>query len=193
MTSIAAFPSVPDVPAGGDSIIDGAGVAKGGTVSGTRAAGTLGTELAAEANASGGASEPASFESNLNRVMESLRAGVDKAVETGREEEPAPSPFALSADKDGIAAIREMESVSVPRVRTEDIPTPEIIRNRIEGGLNQTAQRNAGPRGAQPASHPERIPKKQVDAEEKSGLTGAGGSSGTEVTPAASALLMTAE
>lgn len=189
MTSIAAFPSVPDVPAGGDSIIDGVGVAAGGTVSSTRAAGTLGAESAAEAKAAGGAREPESFESNLNRVMESLRAGVDKAGETGREEEPAPSPFSLSADKEGMADPRGGIR-SVPGVRTEDIPTPEIIRNRIEVGLNHAASRNTRPRGAQPASHPERIPKKQMDAEEKSGLTGAGGSSGTEVTPAASALLM---
>jgi len=179
MTSIAAFPAVPDVPSGGDSIIDGAGVA----------AGFLDTESDAEANAVGGAPGPASFESNLNRVMESLRVGIDKPVEAGRQEEPALSSFALSANKERIpypgGRIR-----AVAGERTEDVPTLKAIRNGIDGGINRSAGRSAGLRWAQPGSHPERVTKKQMDAEEKSGLTGAGGNSGTEAAPAASAFLM---
>jgi hypothetical protein len=190
MTSIAAFPSVPDASASGDSIIDGVAVAAGGTVLGTRAAETLGSESAAEANAAGHASEPASFESNLNRVMESLRAGVDKPVETAREEEAAQSPFALSADKECIPYPRG-RILAMAGEKTEDVTTLKAIRNRIEGGVNRSASRSAGLRGAQAAIEPEGVRRKQADAEQKSGLIGAGGANlGTDAPPSASASLM---
>jgi hypothetical protein len=172
MTSIAAFLSVPGIPTGGDSMVEGSGAAAAGTVPGTRTARILGIESAIEAHGGDSAPEPESFESNLNHMMESLNAGLDKAAETDRQKETAPSPFVLSEGN---------ERVSGAGVG---------IRNRTEGVVIRTALRSVGAHRGRAANHPERLRANQADDEKKSALTGARGNSGTESPPDASAFLM---
>jgi hypothetical protein len=171
MTSIAAFPSVPDIPTGGDSMVEGAGANAGGTVPGTRTAGIFGIESAAEAHGGGSAPEPASFESNLNHMMESLNAGLDKPVETGRQE-VAPSSFVLSESNERVA------------------DAGVGIRNRTESVVIRTALKSMGSHGGRAAGNPEHIRRNQADDEKKSALTGARCNSGTEIPPDTSAFLM---
>ncbi len=190
MTSIATFPSVPDVQTGGISMIDGAVVAAGGTVSGSRATGIFGIESAAGANAAGLVAEPVSFESNLNSEMESLRSGVDGSTEDRQAEEKALPSLSMGTGKESIAHPGSGIRVAQGE-RADEVPMLEAIRNRIDCGIIRTATGRANSRTAQAARHSQCVPRTQADAEEKSGLTGTSGNSVTEVSPAASDFWMT--
>ena len=171
-------------------MIDGAVAAAGGTVSGSRATGIFGIESAAGASAAGLAADPVSFESNLNSEMESLCSGVDGSTEVRQAEEKALPSLSMGTGKERIAHSGSGIRVA-PGERADAVPIPEAIRNRIDGGIDRTANGKGNSRTKQPARHSPCVPRPQADAEEKSGLTGTSGNSVTEVPPAASDFWMT--